>query len=242
MESVGRLAGGVAHDFNNNLQTILGFCELMLMHRPEGDPERADLLHVQRAAENARRLTAQLLAFSRRQLILPTVLDLNALVGEQQLLFARTLGEDIHLDLRLDPAPALVKADSGQIQQVLLNLVVNARDAMPSGGRLLIASPRRRCPGIRQPLSPRLPARHPVDMGSASCSSRTNPAPGWSPPACCENRATKSWRPAMPSTPGESLGNLRPWLWCSRTSSFPTGTASRWPWNSARPGPHCRLR
>jgi PAS domain S-box-containing protein len=143
MESVGRLAGGVAHDFNNNLQTILGFCELMLLHRSEGDPERNDLLQVQRAAENARRLTAQLLAFSRRQLILPTVLDLNALVGEQQLLFARTLGEDIRLDLRLDPVPALVKADSGQIQQVLLNLVLNARDAMPPGGRLLIATSRR---------------------------------------------------------------------------------------------------
>ncbi len=143
MESVGRLAGGVAHDFNNNLQTILGFCELMLLHRPEGDPERGDIRQIQRAAENARKLTAQLLAFSRRQLIQPTVRDLNALIVEQQVLFARTLGEDIRLDLRADPSPALVKADAGQIQQVLLNLVVNARDAMPSGGRLLIATSHR---------------------------------------------------------------------------------------------------
>jgi PAS domain S-box-containing protein len=143
MESVGRLAGGVAHDFNNNLQTILGFCELLLLQRAPGDPEREDILQIQRAADNARKLTAQLLAFSRRQLIQPAVLDLNVLIGEQQLLFVRTLGEDIRLDLRLAPGAARVKADPGQIQQVLLNLVVNARDAMPSGGRLLIATAHR---------------------------------------------------------------------------------------------------
>ncbi len=143
MESVGRLAGGVAHDFNNNLQTILGFCELLLLQRAPGDPEREDILQIQRAADNARRLTAQLLAFSRRQLIQPAVLDLNGLIGEQQLLLGRTLGEDIRLDLRLATGPARVKADPGQIQQVLLNLVVNARDAMPAGGRLLIATSHR---------------------------------------------------------------------------------------------------
>ena len=143
MESIGRLAGGIAHDFNNNLQTILGFCELLLLHRAEGDPERADILQVQKAAQHARGVTSQLLAFGRRQLIQPKDLDLNAMIGEQHELLARTLGEDIRLDLRLGADIGRARADPAQIQQVLLNLVINARDAMPSGGRLLVATSRR---------------------------------------------------------------------------------------------------
>jgi len=143
MESIGRLAGGIAHDFNNNLQTILGFCELLLLHRPESDPERADILEVQKAAQHARGVTSQLLAFGRRQLIQPKDLDLNAMIGEQHELLTRTLGEDIRLELRLGADIGRARADPAQIQQVLLNLVINARDAMPSGGRLLVATSRR---------------------------------------------------------------------------------------------------
>jgi PAS domain S-box-containing protein len=138
MESVGRLAGGVAHDFNNLLTVINGYSELLLKRLPPQDPSRPHLGEIQKAGERAASLTQQLLAFSRRQVMQPRVLDLNELVLEAQRLIERIIGEDVHLATVLDPALGKVTADPGQLNQVLLNLAVNARDAMPDGGRLTL--------------------------------------------------------------------------------------------------------
>ena len=134
LEAVGRLAGGVAHDFNNILSIIMGHGELLLA----GSDERArnGVEQIQRAADRAASLTQQLLAFSRKQVLLPKVLDLNEAVADVQKMLARVIGEDIALAATLDPSLKPVKADPGQIEQVLMNLAINARDAMPQGGRL----------------------------------------------------------------------------------------------------------
>ena len=137
MEAVGRLAGGIAHDFNNLLTVINGFSDLVLRDADETDPHRLPLTEIRAAGERAARLTQQLLAYSRKAMIEPKVLDLNALVGESVKLL-RLVGEDVIVAAVLDPALARIRADRGQIEQVLLNLVVNARDAMPNGGRVTI--------------------------------------------------------------------------------------------------------
>jgi signal transduction histidine kinase len=137
MEAIGRLAGGVAHDFNNLLTTILGYCEILLM-RKQPEPDRGNLDEIRMAAERASRLTAQLLAFSRKQVLLPKVLDLNALIDETQKMLGRLIGEDIELEVALHPEVAYIKADPGQVEQVIMNLAINARDAMPGGGKLTI--------------------------------------------------------------------------------------------------------
>ncbi len=138
MESVGQLASGVAHDFNNLLTVINGMAELMLAQVSHDDPMRADLEEIGRAGERAATLTRQLLAFSRQQILEPRVLSLNTVVAGTESLLRRLLGEDI--DLVVVPAPDLgdVEADPGQIEQVITNLAVNARDAMPRGGQLTI--------------------------------------------------------------------------------------------------------
>jgi PAS domain S-box-containing protein len=138
MEAVGRLAGGVAHDFNNLLTVIKGYSELMLNEVPEKDPMRVEVEEIRRAAERAASLTRQLLAFSRRQVLEPKVVDLNAIIGNMQKLLLRLLGEDVELQVSLSPALGNVKADPGQIEQVIMNLAVNARDAMPRGGKLTV--------------------------------------------------------------------------------------------------------
>jgi signal transduction histidine kinase/ligand-binding sensor domain-containing protein/CheY-like chemotaxis protein len=138
MEAVGRLAGGVAHDFNNLLTVIKGNAELGLQDAHDEAIVREELEEIGRAAERATSLTRQLLAFSRKQILKPQTLSLNEMVVEIGRMLRRTLGEDIELDVELDPALGLVRADPGQMEQVMLNLVVNARDAMPRGGRLLI--------------------------------------------------------------------------------------------------------
>ncbi|HOT51243.1 MAG TPA: ATP-binding protein, partial [Candidatus Hydrogenedentes bacterium] len=138
MEAVGLLAGGVAHDFNNLLQGILGYTELVLCDSSLGDKIRADLIEVQRAAERAAQLTRQLLAFSRRQVIDPQPMDLNAVVAELARMIRRVIGEHIELDVIPGHDLATVRADRSQIEQVLMNLCVNARDAMSEGGRLTI--------------------------------------------------------------------------------------------------------
>ncbi|OFW60995.1 MAG: hypothetical protein A2133_04260 [Actinobacteria bacterium RBG_16_64_13] len=139
MESVGQLAGGVAHDFNNILMVQKGYCELMKLELREGDPLAASLAHIEASAERATALTRQLLAFSRKQTLQPTVLDLNILVESLDDMLHRLVGEDVDLVMSLASEPALVKADSVQLEQVLVNLAANARDAMPRGGSLAIA-------------------------------------------------------------------------------------------------------
>jgi PAS domain S-box-containing protein len=138
MEAVGRLAGGVAHDFNNLLTVITGYGQLALNRVPSDSAMAADLREVLGAADRAASLTKQLLSFSRRQVFEPSVIDLNVLVHEMHRMLHRIIGEDIELILRLSPGLRPVRADRGQIELVLLNLAVNARDAMPHGGQLII--------------------------------------------------------------------------------------------------------
>ncbi len=138
LEAVGRLAGGVAHDFNNLLMVITGYSHMLLDAMHPSDPARQDLEQVVKASERATDLTRQLLAFSRRQGVRASLVNLNALVQEMDRMLRRVLGEEIELTVRLAPELKAVRADPGQIEQVILNMVVNARDAMPSGGRLLI--------------------------------------------------------------------------------------------------------
>ncbi|MCM3876894.1 MAG: PAS domain S-box protein, partial [Thermoanaerobaculia bacterium] len=139
MEAVGRLAGGVAHDFNNLLTAILGYAELLLDSDPTDDV-RSSADEIRKAGERAASLTKQLLAFSRKQVLQPKVLDLNEVLAEVDGILRRVLGEDIALEAERDPHLWRVMADPGQIQQVLLNLAVNSRDAMPEGGVLRIAT------------------------------------------------------------------------------------------------------
>ena len=137
MEAVGRLAGGVAHDFNNLLTAITGYCELLLRRAP-ADPIARYATEIRRAAEAASGLTRQLLAFSRKQVLQPRVVDLNAVIRAAEDMLRRVIGEDIELVTVLAPGSATVRADPVQLEQVILNLAVNARDAMRDGGRLLI--------------------------------------------------------------------------------------------------------
>jgi len=138
MEAIGRLAGGLAHDFNNLLTAILGYCELLLDNLNPNDPRHADVVEIQKAGESAARLTRQLLAFSRKQIIELTLLDLNAVVTDIRGMLGRLLSEDVTVVLSLRPELAPVKADRGQVEQIVMNLAVNARDAMPTGGTLTI--------------------------------------------------------------------------------------------------------
>ena len=138
MESIGRLAGGVAHDFNNLLTAIKGNMSLALMDMQPMDPLYEYLISVDRAADSAASLTRQLLAFSRKQIISPKVINLNDVLTHVQRLLARLIGEDVHLELFVAPDLAQVRFDRSQAEQVLINLAVNARDAMPHGGRLTI--------------------------------------------------------------------------------------------------------
>ncbi len=138
MEAIGRLAGGVAHDFNNILTGIIGYAEMLLQGLNPLDPSFQDLREIKKAAERASSLTAQLLAFSRKQIIDPRIIDLNALVYDASAMLKRLVGEDIDYVFKPDPAIGRVRVDPGQMEQILVNLVVNARDAMPDGGLLTV--------------------------------------------------------------------------------------------------------
>lgn len=138
LEAVGRLAGGIAHDFNNLLTAINGYCDLILEDLPARNPLHSDLLEIRRAGERAATLTRQLLAFSRKQVLEPRIISLNTIVEGMDNMLRRLVGEHIELHTHFQPDLSLVKADPGQLEQVILNLAVNARDAMPDGGKLTI--------------------------------------------------------------------------------------------------------
>jgi two-component system, cell cycle sensor histidine kinase and response regulator CckA len=138
MEAVGRLAGGVAHDFNNMLAVIMGYVEMMQLGLSAESPLHQQAAAIKKASERAASLTRQLLAFSRKQVQQAQVLNLNTVIGEMDKMLRRLIGEDIDLRLNMEPGLAAVKADPGQVEQILMNLVVNARDAMPLGGRITI--------------------------------------------------------------------------------------------------------
>ncbi|MCB0195785.1 MAG: PAS domain S-box protein [Anaerolineae bacterium] len=138
MESIGRLAGGIAHDFNNILVPIIGYVELALMRLQPTDPLYSDLERVRKATDRATGLVRQILAFSRKQILEMRVLDLNAIVVDFETMLQRLIGEDIALQTFLEPDLYQVNADAGQIEQVLMNLAINARDAMPAGGNMTI--------------------------------------------------------------------------------------------------------
>ncbi|NJN93078.1 MAG: PAS domain S-box protein [Anaerolineales bacterium] len=141
MEAIGRLAGGIAHDFNNLLTVINGYSELLLTHYPDPqDPHRLDLEQIKKAGGRASALTQQLLAFSRKQSLQPQVLNVNHVMNNAHQLLRRLIGEDLELTIDLKPNLAQVMADPGQLEQIILNLAVNARDAMPHGGKLMIAT------------------------------------------------------------------------------------------------------
>jgi two-component system cell cycle sensor histidine kinase/response regulator CckA len=138
LEAIGQLAGSVAHDFSNLLSIILSYTDLVIAELGSGDPLRSDLLEVQRAGQRAAWLTGQLLAFGRRQTLQPRLLDLDDVIADMEKMIRRLIGEDIELVVNRTPGLRLIRVDPGQIEQVLMNLAVNARDAMPHGGRLTI--------------------------------------------------------------------------------------------------------
>jgi PAS domain S-box-containing protein len=140
LEAIGQLAGGVAHDFNNLLTVINGYADFLHGFLPPHDPRHDAVVAIQDAGERAARLTAQLLAFSRKAIVAPRVLDLNGVIGATIKMLARLIGEDVTLVTQLRPDLAAVRADAGQIEQLVMNLAVNARDAMPKGGRLTIST------------------------------------------------------------------------------------------------------
>ncbi len=159
MEAVGRLAGGIAHDFNNLLTAIMGYGELI-----RGDADQDDLIcerlgEIQKAADRGAVLVRQLLAFSRRQVVQPSILDLNEVIMDSVAMLKRIVGEDVHFEMRLEPRLGRIKADRSQMQQVVLNLAVNARDAMPRGGRLAIETSNLKLKGASQPGSDKVVLR-----------------------------------------------------------------------------------
>lgn len=140
MQAIGQLAGGIAHDFNNLLTAISGHCDLLLLHRDAGDPEYADLMQITQNVNRAAALVGQLLAFSRKQTLRPELLDLRDTLADLTHLLNRLVGEQITLTLDHEPGLAAIRADKRQIEQVVMNLVVNARDAMPEGGEIRIVT------------------------------------------------------------------------------------------------------
>ncbi len=164
MQAVGQLAGGVAHDFNNLLTAMIGFCDLLLMRHPAGDQSFADIMQIKQNANRAANLVRQLLAFSRRQTLQPKVLDLTDVLAELSNLIRRLIGENIELKVVHGRDIGHVRADQGQLEQVMINLAVNARDAMGKGGVLTIHTDKKTV-NRKYPLSPDLIA--PAEEDSA---------------------------------------------------------------------------
>ena len=155
MEAIGRLAGGVAHDFNNLLAVITGYSDLLLDDAALIDSNRTKVEQIKQAANSAASLTRQLLMFSRQQVIEPVILNINQIVTNTEKMLRRLIKENIEFTVILDALPVRVTADSGQIEQLVLNLVVNARDAMPNGGKLRIQTKNGRLKKDAQSDSPK---------------------------------------------------------------------------------------
>ena len=164
MEAVGRLAGGVAHDFNNLLSAILSYSEMVLADLPEAHPSRDDIEQIRQAGMRAAELTHQLLAFSRRQLLQLRTINLNTVVRGVDRMLRRVIGEDIELRAELAPDLGFARADAGQLEQVLMNLAVNARDAMPTGGTLTLTTGNTEVREADRTGSPELPPGHYVTL------------------------------------------------------------------------------
>ena len=147
MQAVGQLAGGIAHDFNNLLTAMIGFCDLLLLRHRAGDQSFADIMQIKQNANRAANLVRQLLAFSRQQTLQPRVLQVTDVLAEVSHLLRRLIGENIELDMVHGRDLRPVRVDQGQLEQVIINLAVNARDAMPNGGRLRIQHRERRHQG-----------------------------------------------------------------------------------------------
>ncbi len=205
MEAIGRLAGGIAHDFNNLLMVISGYAEFLL-ERLGPDPRlRGPAQEISNATQRATSLTRQLLAFSRKQMLAPKVLDLNEVVAENLKMLTRMIGEDI--DLVMVPGAGLgaVRADPGQIDQVIMNLAVNARDAMPQGGKLTIETA-----NVTLDENFRAYASAAYRRATTSCSPSATPAWGWTAKRSRES-SSRSSPPRVRRVPG---------------SGFPPSTAS----------------
>jgi len=140
MEAIGQLAGGIAHDFNNMLTAISGYAELLAMSFDEDDPRADDVDQVRKATAHAAALTRQLLTFSRKQVLLPQRLDVNDVVRDLEPMLARTIGAEVELRTSLTEGPAFVETDPDQLAQIVLNMAINGRDAMPNGGVLTIST------------------------------------------------------------------------------------------------------
>ena len=138
MQAIGQLAGGVAHDFNNLLTAISGHCDLLLLRHDQGDPDYGDLVQINQNANRAAALVGQLLAFSRKQTMQPEIMDLRDTLSDLAHLLNRLVGEKVRLTLKHDPILPQVRGDRRQLEQVMMNLVVNARDAMPEGGEIVV--------------------------------------------------------------------------------------------------------
>ena len=244
MEAVGRLAGGITHDFNNLLTVIKAYADMAVDAQTAGGPIRDELTEIQRAVRRASALTSQLLAFSRKQVLHPSVFSLNALIGEMTKMLARLIGEDIELSTALAPSLWTIHADQGQIQQIILNLVLNARDAMPTGGSLSITTEnatglrrrRGRCPAHLFPTRAGAWTKRPCHISSSRFSRprRKAGARVWACPPCMAlfSRAAESSparagppaaRPSTSPSPGPGFRRGRSG-WKARSAVHPRAT------------------
>ncbi len=247
MEAIGRLSGGIAHDFNNLLGVIIGYSGVLKKSLDPALPSYEHAVEIEKAGRRAASLTRQLLAFSRQQVLTPCVLNLNSLVSDMEKMLPRLLGEDINVSLSLGPEIGNVKADQSQIEQVIMNLAVNARDAMPSGGKLKIETANveldqsytRDHPGSKGCWPFQTPEPEWMRRRLRTSSSHSSPlrkeekAPAWASLPCTEwlNRAT--------GMSGWTARREKDRLF--RSSSQGTGMRSRFPFPSRRPN-HARSR